>query len=162
VKTIYLSLGSNVGDREARLREAILRLDDDDVRVLRRSPVYETEPQDVKDQGWFLNAVIEAETELFPLQLLGRTQTIELQSGRQRTRVGGPRTLDIDILLYGNFAIRTARLEIPHPRMTARRFVLEPLAQLAPDLRHPATGRTMREILAEVRGQQVAPTGIIL
>jgi 2-amino-4-hydroxy-6-hydroxymethyldihydropteridine diphosphokinase len=162
VKTIFLSLGSNVGDREARLREAIVRLDDDDVRVLRRSPVYETEPQDVKDQGWFLNAVIEAETELFPLQLLGRTQTIEMQLGRQRTKVGGPRTLDIDILLYGNFVIRTAQLEIPHPRMASRRFVLEPLAELAPDLRHPVTGRTVREMLAEIRGQQVVPTDIIL
>ncbi|HMD48664.1 MAG TPA: 2-amino-4-hydroxy-6-hydroxymethyldihydropteridine diphosphokinase, partial [Bryobacteraceae bacterium] len=129
MKTVYLSLGSNLGDREARLREAVARLDAAEVQVLRRSPVYETEPQDVKDRGWFLNAVIEAETELFPMQLLGRTQKIERELGRLRLKPGGPRTIDIDILLYGHAVVHTPQLEIPHPRMTSRRFVLEPLAQ---------------------------------
>jgi len=162
VKTVYLSLGSNLGDREARLREAVARLDAAEVQVLRRSPVYETEPQDVKDRGWFLNAVIEAETELFPMQLLGRTQKIERELGRLRLKPGGPRTIDIDILLYGHAVVHTPQLEIPHPRMTSRRFVLEPLAQLAPELRHPVLGRTVSEMLAEIQGQQVVATGIIL
>ena len=121
MKTVYLALGSNLGDREARLREAVAKLEAAEIHILRRSPVYETEPQDVRDQGWFLNAVVEAETALFPMQLLARTQKIEREMGRQRVKVSGPRSIDIDILLYGNFVIRTPQLEIPHPRMTARR-----------------------------------------
>jgi 2-amino-4-hydroxy-6-hydroxymethyldihydropteridine diphosphokinase len=94
--------------------------------------------------------------------LLSRTQQIERAMGRQRIKIGGPRTIDIDILLYGNFVISTPQLEVPHPRMTARRFVLEPLAAIAPDLRHPGSGKTAREMLAELEGQQVVATSIIL
>lgn len=162
MKTVYLALGSNLGDREARLREAVAKLEAAEVHILRRSPVYETEPQDIRDQGWFLNAVLEAETALFPMQLLERTQAIERKMGRQRVQAGGPRAIDIDILLYGNFVIRAPRLEIPHPRMTARRFVLEPLAALAPDLRLPPAGRTAQEMLAEIQGQRVVATNITL
>jgi len=160
VKTVYLSLGSNIGEREAYLRQAVEQLEAAEVHVLRRSSVFETEPQDVKDQGWFLNAVIEAETELFPLQLLGRTQRIEQELGRRPQKRGGPRTIDIDLLLYGNVVIRTPQLEIPHPRMTIRRFVLEPLAQIAPDLRLPVTGRTVRQLLGEIQGQQLTQTSL--
>ena len=162
MKTVYLALGSNLGDREARLREAVARLEAAEVCILRRSPVYETEPQDLPGQGWFLNAVLEAETALFPMQLLARTQKIEREMGRRRGKIGGPRSIDVDILLYGNFVIRTPQLEIPHPRMTARRFVLAPLAALAPELRHPVTGRTVREMLADIQGQRVLPTKLIL
>ena len=162
MKTVYLSIGSNIGDREAHLREAVARLEQAGVQVLRRSSIFETEPQNVKDPGWFLNAVVEAETELFPMQLLARTQAIERDLGRRRLKSGAPRTIDIDILLYGNFAIHTPHLEIPHPRMTARRFVLEPLAQIAPGLRHPLTGRTVREMLGEIQGQRVIETSFTL
>jgi len=162
VKTVYLALGSNLGHREVRLREAVARLKAAEVHILRRSPVYETEPQDLCDQGWFLNAVLEAETALFPMQLLARTQKIERDMGRRRAKIGGPRSIDIDILLYGNFVIRAPQLEIPHPRMTQRRFVLEPLAALVPDLRHPMTGKTVREMLADIQGQRVVATGLTL
>ena len=162
MKTVYLALGSNVGDREAHLRDAIARLEAAEIHIVRRSPVYETEPRDVTDQAWFLNAVLESETELFPMQLISRTQQIEREMGRQRVQAGGPRSIDIDILFYGTFVIHAPRLDIPHPRLSARRFVLEPLAAIAPDLRHPVTGKTAREMLAELEGQQVIATSIIL
>src|SRR5271157_1770740 len=133
-QTIYLSLGSNVGDREANLRTAIERLAAPDLRVLRTSPVYETEPVDCTAQRWFLNLVVEAETGLFPMQLLARMGKIERALGRIRAVPKGPRTIDIDILLYGQAVIRSATLEIPHPRMAERRFVLAPLADRAPGL----------------------------
>jgi len=162
VKTVYFSLGSNLGDREAQLREAIDRMEASEIHILQRSPVYETEPQDVPDQGWFLNAALEAETELFPMQLLACTQRIERAMGRQRSEAGGPRSIDIDILLYGRAVIRAPQLEIPHPRMHTRRFVLEPLARVAPGLRHPVTGKSITEMLAEIHGQKVLATGLTL
>src|ERR1039458_1321200 len=103
------------------------------------SRIYETEPVDYKDQAWFLNQVVEAETALFPMQLLTRIGRVEREMGRLRTVRKGPRTIDIDILFYAAAVVETARLEIPHPRIAERRFVLAPLAELAPDLRHPVT-----------------------
>ena len=152
-KTVYLSLGSNLGDREHMLAEAIRLLDRPDFRVLRVSGIYETEPMERREQPWFLNLVVEAETDLFPLQLLQRTQRIEMELGRKRLVAKGPRNIDIDILLYGSFVIHAPRLEVPHPRLAGRRFVLEPLADLAPELRHPVTRRTIREMLGGVSGQ---------
>jgi 2-amino-4-hydroxy-6-hydroxymethyldihydropteridine diphosphokinase len=159
LKTVYLSLGSNIGDRERHLREAIAQLTVGGVRVLRVSPVYETEPVDYTDQRWFLNLAVEAETELFPMQLLGRIAKIERELGRVRTTPKGPRTIDIDILLYGAAKVKTKKLEIPHPRMSERRFVLAPMADLAPDLRHPILGKTVRELLDALKGQKVEPVG---
>jgi 2-amino-4-hydroxy-6-hydroxymethyldihydropteridine diphosphokinase len=143
VKTTYLSLGSNLGDREGNLRAAIDRL-----KPRRVSPIYETEPVDHTAQPFFLNLVVEAETSLMPMQLLAHTQRIERELGRRRTIPKGPRTIDIDILFFGDRVIRAGRLEVPHPRLHERRFVLQPLADLAPDLRHPVTHRTVREMLA--------------
>jgi 2-amino-4-hydroxy-6-hydroxymethyldihydropteridine diphosphokinase len=154
-KLIYLGLGSNIGDREANLRAAIELLSGAGIAVLRTSPVYETEPVDYTDQRWFLNMVVEASTELLPMQLLGRTSRIERELGRVRTIDKGPRTIDIDILLYGRAVIRSPRLEVPHPRMSDRRFVLAPLADLAPDLRHPVTGRSLRQMLDAAPPQAV-------
>jgi 2-amino-4-hydroxy-6-hydroxymethyldihydropteridine diphosphokinase len=147
LKTIHLSLGSNLGDRERNLRAAIERLGAPDLRVLRVSPIYETEPMEKTDQGWFLNLVVEAETTLFPLQLLARTQKIERALGRVRTVPKGPRTIDIDILFYAAAVVHTGKLEIPHPRLSERRFVLAPLHDLAPELRHPVTRATVAEML---------------
>jgi 2-amino-4-hydroxy-6-hydroxymethyldihydropteridine diphosphokinase len=154
-KTVYLSLGSNLGDRERNLRDALDRLAEPRLRILRVSALYETEPQDVCNQPWFLNAVAEAETDFFPKQLLARIQKIEQQLGRKRGRPKGPRTIDIDILLYGQSVIESAELTVPHPRLAERRFVLEPLAELVPGLRHPLTRRTMREML-----QALPPQGV--
>jgi len=159
LKTVYLGLGSNVGDREGHLRAALERLAAADLRVLRVSPVYETEPLELRDQRWFLNQVAEAETSLFPRQLLARVGRIERALGRVRAVPNGPRTIDIDILLYGSAVVRTAGLEIPHPRMGARRFVLAPLADLAPELRHPVTRKTVREMLDAAPKQAVRRVG---
>ena len=158
-KKIYLALGSNLGDRAANLAEAVRKLAECQVRVLRCSRLYETEPMGLRAQPWFLNQVVEAETDLFPLQLLARTLEIERELGRRRTLPNAPRTLDIDILLFGGFVVDTPRLRIPHPRMNDRRFVLEPLAELAPDLRHPVTRRTIRDNLAATLSQRVRILG---
>jgi 2-amino-4-hydroxy-6-hydroxymethyldihydropteridine diphosphokinase len=146
VSRIYLSLGSNLGDRESNLRAALDRLPPH-VYVRRASPVYETAPVELTAQPWFLNQVIEAETDLSPTQLLFHTAGIERELGRTRDIPKGPRTLDIDILLYGDEIVDTPELDIPHPRMAERRFVLAPLADLAPGLRHPVSGLTVRQML---------------
>jgi 2-amino-4-hydroxy-6-hydroxymethyldihydropteridine diphosphokinase len=155
MKTIYLGLGSNLGDREGMLRAALRALESPRLHIRRLSPLYETEPMDVPGQHWFLNQVAEAETDLFPLQLLHRTTKIEAQLGRRRLLPKGPRTIDIDVLLFGNCIVTTPTLEIPHPRFRVRRFVLAPLADLAPDLRDPVTRKTVRELLGELQGQVV-------
>jgi 2-amino-4-hydroxy-6-hydroxymethyldihydropteridine diphosphokinase len=155
VKTIYLGLGSNIGDREANLRAALERLAAPDLRVMRVSPIYETEPVDYTDQRWFLNLVAEAETELFPMQLLTRIGRIERELGRVRGIPKGPRTIDIDILLYGAAVVRSPKLEIPHPRMAERRFVLAPMADLAPGLRHPVTRKSIAEMLEAAPPQAI-------
>lgn len=155
MKRIYLGLGSNLGDREAMLRRARELLTAAGINILRGSSLYETEPQDLPNQPWFLNQVLEAGTNLFPMQLLSRTLKIEKDLGRRRTAVKGPRTIDIDILLYHRFVIDIPALIVPHPRMHERRFVLAPMVELAPDLRHPVTRQTMRELLGRIKGQPV-------
>jgi 2-amino-4-hydroxy-6-hydroxymethyldihydropteridine diphosphokinase len=147
---VYLSLGSNVGDRLAHLRRAVAELSLSGIRVKRSSSVYETEPVDYLDQPWFLNCVVEAETALEPFALLNVLEAIEAKLGREREISRGPRSIDLDILLYNSETISTPRLQIPHPRMTSRRFVLIPLAELAPDLTHPAWHASVSQLLARV------------
>lgn len=148
-KLAYLSLGSNLGDRRANLEQALERLNDlGEVTAI--SSFYETAPVDFTRQPEFLNVAAALATEKMPKQLLHAVLEIERLLGRKRASanatVKGPRTLDIDILLYGSSIIRTTELTVPHPRMHERRFVLEPLAEIAPDLRHPVFKRTMREL----------------
>jgi 2-amino-4-hydroxy-6-hydroxymethyldihydropteridine diphosphokinase len=162
VKKIYLSLGSNLGDRASALQTAVDKLHAPDLQILRISTVYETAPVDFKAQPDFLNIVLQADTSLFPLRLLHRVQTIEHEMGRKRLMPKGPRTIDIDILLHGPFVVETPNLQIPHPRMTERRFVLEPLHEIAPELRHPVTRQTVREMLAAAPYQFVRRTATFL
>jgi 2-amino-4-hydroxy-6-hydroxymethyldihydropteridine diphosphokinase len=146
--TVFLSMGSNIGDRAANLSAAIAALPDAGVRVLKVSAFYETEPVDYLQQEWFLNCVVEGETELPGGTLLANLRAIEAQMGSKKAIAKGPRILDIDILLYGNETFATPELQVPHPRMTQRRFVLVPLAEIAPELRHPSWHATARELLA--------------
>ncbi|MFZ0820568.1 MAG: 2-amino-4-hydroxy-6-hydroxymethyldihydropteridine diphosphokinase [Candidatus Acidiferrales bacterium] len=149
--TAYLSLGSNLGDRAKNIDRALAMFAAAGVRMIRRSSLYKTEPVDFTAQGWFLNLAAEAETALMPLQLLHAIRRVEQEMGRRRIVRAGPRVLDIDILLYGTSIVRTAELEIPHPRMAERRFVLVPMAELAPGLRHPVLKLTMLELLASTQ-----------
>jgi 2-amino-4-hydroxy-6-hydroxymethyldihydropteridine diphosphokinase len=148
MKTIYLSLGSNLGDREANLRAAIAALPDAGVRVTRVSSLYETEPVDFLEQPWFLNCVVEGETELKPLGLLRALREIEAKMGSKKLVAKGPRLMDMDILLYGQETMDTPELQVPHPRMHLRRFVLVPLAEIAPEVRHPSWSASVAELLA--------------
>lgn len=158
LKRVFLSLGSNLGDRQANLDKAIDALEEAAIRIIGKSSIYETEPQDIKAQPWFLNITVECETRLFPLQLLSATQRIERELGRERGPRAipkGPRLIDIDILLFGKVVIETPELTVPHPRMLERRFVLEPLCEIAPQLRHPVKRSMIKQELSNVRDQIV-------
>ena len=157
MKTVYLSLGSNLGEREENLKRALQRLEEAEIAVNQISSIYETAPQDVTDQPWFLNIVAETATKLFPMQLLATAQRIERVMGRNRVTSAprGPRIIDVDILLYGAVVMDTPGLTIPHARLTERRFVLEPLAEIAPELRHPATRELLKSLLPQVSGQKL-------
>jgi 2-amino-4-hydroxy-6-hydroxymethyldihydropteridine diphosphokinase len=146
-KLVYLSLGSNLGDRERHLRDAISRLQE--LGVTRQvSAFYETEPVEVEsEQPWFLNCAVAMETQLSPALFLIRMLVIERSMGRMRTEPKGPRIIDLDIIFFGNDVLDTPELTVPHPAMQQRRFVLEPLAEIAPDVIHPVLKLTVHELL---------------
>ena len=147
----FLALGSNLGDREANLKAAPQLLAGRGVRVLRGASVYSTEPKEILAQPWFLNTVVEAGTDLSPDDLLAACLAVEQERGRERAEPNGPRTLDVDIIFYGDRVVRTGRVAIPHPRYTERRFVLEPLAEIAAEVIDPEKHRTVADLLSRSR-----------
>lgn len=142
-----------MSDREANIRQAVRELNANGVHVQRLSPIYETEPEGITEQGLFLNAAVQAETNLFPPQLLASIHAIEARMKRVRTVRNGPRTIDIDIIFYQSAVFKTKDLEIPHPRFRERRFVLAPLTDLAPNWRDPVTRRTVSDLLQHSSGK---------
>ncbi len=144
---VYLGIGSNIGDREDNCLKAISLLEENGLKITKRSSLHETEPWGVKDQPQFVNMAVEAETDLSPRELLVILKKIENAMGRLPEKKWGPRIIDIDILMYDDLKINEADLTVPHPLMHERAFVLVPLSEIAPEKVHPALHKTVSELL---------------
>lgn len=156
MKIAYISLGSNMGDKVASLKQAVLLLQQHpSIIVTKVSSIYDTDPVGYEEQDVFMNIVVEIETTLFAQELLNVCQEIEQNLKRERIIHWGPRTMDLDIILYGQEIITTTRLLVPHPRMHERAFVLVPLAEIAPNKIHPKTNTSITELLAQVGAEGV-------
>lgn len=151
----YIGLGSNLGNREENISAALQLMEQGSIKVSQISSLYKTEPVGYQDQEWFLNGVIRIETTLLPEELLLRLQEIEAKLGKQIRVKWGPRSIDLDILLYGKVCLNLPNLHLPHPLMHERAFVLIPLEQIAPGLRHPILGKTIRVLLSDLKS--IAP-----
>jgi len=151
----YIGVGSNIGDPAANCRRAIEAIvSEEKNRLLKCSPLYRTEPVGKEDQDWFVNGAVAVETSFRPRELMECLLKIERGMGREREERWGPRVIDLDILFYGGEVVREEDLQIPHPRLHERRFVLIPLNDLAPDLYHPLLAKTISQILSELKEEK--------
>ncbi|MBI3858969.1 MAG: 2-amino-4-hydroxy-6-hydroxymethyldihydropteridine diphosphokinase [Thaumarchaeota archaeon] len=150
---VFIGLGSNVGDREGNLRKAIELLNEK-MKLVKVSSMYETEPMYLKNQAWFVNCVAKLETDLTPKELLVYLEDIERKLGRQKSVRYGPRSIDLDILFYGNEVVEESDLKIPHPRIHERRFVLVPFVEIEPDHVHPIYGKSAATLLANLNSNE--------
>jgi len=155
MEKVYFCLGSNVGNKRENMEKAMKMMEEEGVRITKMSKFYETQPVEVVHQDWFVNAVAEAETDLEPEKLLIMLKNIESKVGRKFTYRWGPRIVDVDILIYGDRIVDTSVLTIPHKLMDQRRFVLEPLAEIAPGLVHPVLKKTVKELLNECKDMAI-------
>jgi 2-amino-4-hydroxy-6-hydroxymethyldihydropteridine diphosphokinase len=151
----FLALGSNLGDREAHIRAGLEGLAVRGIKAVRCASNYSTEPLEMVNQPWFFNTVVEVETALEPDGVMSASLAVEQDCGRRRSAPNGPRTLDIDIILFGDRIVRTPTLTIPHPRFAIRRFVLEPLCEIAPGAIDPVTGLSIAARLAALVDESV-------
>ena len=150
---VYVGIGSNLGDREKNCLQSVDVLERNGIVVRQRSSLYETMPWGVRDQPLFLNMVIEVETELKPQELLELLKNVEIEVGREKSARWGPRAIDLDILLYDDISLDKDTLTIPHPFLHKRDFVLIPLCEIAPDVKHPVLQLRMHELLQMVRNK---------
>ena len=152
---VFIGIGSNLGDKAGNCRRAVeVILADGRNRIGKCSPLYQTEPVGKKEQDWFINGVCAMETSMEPAEVLEFLLNVEKMMGRVRRERWGPRVIDLDILFFGQEVINQEALQIPHPRLHERRFVLAPLNDIAPDLRHPLLGKTISQILSELPGEE--------
>ena len=147
----YISIGSNLGDREENCRQAIKLIEKNGIAVRKQSRMHETEPWGIKDQPKFINMAIEVETDKEPEELLRVLKEIEKEIGRKETTKWGPRVIDLDILFYDDLILKIPGIEIPHPLLHEREFILKPLSEIAPDKKHPVTGKTVKEMLENLK-----------
>ena len=147
----YISIGSNLGDREENCKQALRLLHANGILIKKQSRMYETEPWGIKDQPKFINMAVEVETDKKPEELLRVLEEIEKEIGRTETVKWGPRVIDLDILFYDDLILKTPDLEIPHPLLHERGFVLKPLSEIAPDKKHPVTGKTVKEMIENLK-----------
>ncbi len=150
--SVYISIGSNIGDLLDNCCRAIEALrSDPDIRLLERSPFYRTAPVDFREQDWFLNAALKLETSMQPIQLLNRMREVQCSLGRKADTVRfGPRIIDLDIIFYGELVFETVELILPHPRMHKRRFVLQPICDIDPTIVHPLLGVSVQDLLNQL------------
>lgn len=146
---VYIAFGSNIGNRKANITNAFEALKQE-MKILKRSALYETKPMYVEEQDWFLNGAAKVETNLAPMQLLLFLKDVEQKLGRKSVERNGPRIIDLDILFYGKKIVNEKDLHVPHPKMNERAFVLVPLDEIAADFIHPITQKTVSELLAEL------------
>lgn len=147
--TAYIGIGSNLGDREDNCERAIKLLEAGDIKVEKRSSMIETEPWGAEDQPKFINMAVEIETDLEPVELLSLLKKIECEIGRRPAERWGPRIIDLDILLYDDLIIKMPKLEIPHPHIAEREFVLKPLSEIAPDKIHPVLKKSIKDLFLQ-------------